>query len=290
MTRKKTNELGIVSIVGPGLIGGSIGLGLRKNRLAKSVIGVGHRRESLRKALKMGAIDQATLDIRNGVHEADIVILCTSVRLIPKMAARAIPAMKPGAILTDVGSTKRHIVKSVAAIKRKNIAFIGGHPIAGSEQRGIGAARKELFKGCICILTPTNRNARALRKIKSMWRGLGAEVHLLSPVEHDQTLAYTSHLPLLLAASLVNTVGPKRLPYSGPGFRDMTRIASSDPALWRDILLQNRRKVLGALTSFQKELRSLKSIINGRKQERLSSRLMRAKRMRDAILTGHNNS
>ncbi|MFQ5861755.1 MAG: prephenate dehydrogenase [Candidatus Brocadiales bacterium] len=290
MVRKKVNNLGIVSIVGPGLIGGSIGLGLKKNGLAKSVIGVGHRQVSLKKALKMGAIDRATLDVRKGVRDADIVILCTSVRLIPEMAAKAIPAMKPGAILTDVGSTKRRVVEFVKAIKRKDIAFIGGHPIAGSEQRGIGAARHDLFKGCICILTPTNWNTRALQTIKSLWRGLGAKVHLLSPDEHDQTLASTSHLPLLLAASLVNTVGAKKFPYSGPGFRDMTRIASSDPGLWRDILLQNRREVLEALALFQKELRSLKSTIYERKSEKLSSRLMRAKRLRDAIPNNPNNS
>lgn len=285
MARKKKTgrNLGIVSIVGPGLIGGSIGLGLRKNGLCESVIGIGHRRVSLAKALRMGAIDEATQDIEKGVAEADVVILCTSVRLIPDMAARAIPAMKRGAILTDVGSTKREIVETVGRIRRKDTAFIGGHPIAGLEKRGIDAARKDLFEGSVCILTPTGRNMGALRTIKAMWQGLGARVHTLSPKEHDKTLASTSHLPLLLAASLVNMVGTKKLPFTGPGFRDMTRIASSDPVLWCDILLQNRREVLAALASFEKELDALKFAMDKKRPGRLSSRLLRAKRLRDTL-------
>ncbi len=285
MADKKSTKLGVVCIVGTGMIGGSIGLGLRKKRLARRVVGVGHRRASLTKALKMGAIDSATLDIKEGVREADMVIMCTSVELIPEMAAEAVPAMKRGAILTDVGSTKRRIVEFVECIGRDDIAFVGGHPIAGSEQRGIGAARADLFKGCVCILTPVNRSRseKALRRVKAMWQGLGAKVHLLSPDEHDRTLASTSHLPLLLASSLANTVGPKKLPYAGPGFRDMTRIASSDPALWRDILLQNRRDVLRALKSFKKELDAMESAIDGEKAAALYSRLMRAKRLRDSI-------
>lgn len=283
MVGKKTAKLGTVCIVGPGLIGGSIGLGLKKKGLAELVIGVGHRRVSLSKALKMGAIDRATQDIKKGVRSADIVILCTSVRLIPQMAAKAVPVMKRGAILTDVGSTKQHIVKCIQDIKRKDIPFIGGHPIAGSERRGIEAAKADLFEERLCILTPASRNTGALRAIKALWQGLGAKINILSPDEHDRTLAATSHLPLILAASLVNTVGAKKLPYTGPGFCDMTRIASSDPELWCDILFQNRRKVLDALKLFQKELSHIESAIYGEKQARLSSQLMRAKRLRDTV-------
>ncbi len=290
MSRNTAKNLGTVSIIGPGLIGGSIGLGLKKNRLAKSVIGIGHRRVSLAKALKMGAIDRATQNIAKGVRDADIVILCTSVRLIPEMAARAIPSMKRGAVLTDVGSTKGEIVALIEEMKREGIAFIGGHPVAGSEQRGVAAARGDLFKGSVCILTPTDCKVQELREVKSLWRGLGARVRVMSPEEHDRTLAVTSHLPLLLAASLVKTVGKGKLPYCGAGLCDMTRIASSDPALWCDILLQNRREVLSALAVFQKELDSLKSTIDGRWSRILSSRLMRAKRLRDTIVNGSNKS
>lgn len=283
-TTKTTKKLGTVCIVGPGLIGGSIGLGLKKRRLAGTVIGVGHRRVSLTKAVKMGAVDRTTQDIGEGVHDADIVILCTSVRLIPEMAAAAIPAMKHGAVLTDVGSTKGQIVELIEGMaEEEGVEFIGGHPVAGSEQRGVAAARAGLFEGAVCILTPTGGHARALRKIKSLWRGLGARVHVMTPDEHDRTLAATSHLPLLLAASLANTVDEKKLPYCGPGVRDMTRIASSDPELWRDILLQNRHEVLGVLNVFQKELDSLKSAIDGRWSRVLSAKLMRAKRLRDKI-------
>ncbi|MCP4364447.1 MAG: prephenate dehydrogenase [Planctomycetes bacterium] len=285
MANKKSTKPGVVCIIGPGMIGGSVGLGLRKKRLAGQVIGVGHRRASLTKALKMGAIDTATLDLEEGVREADIVIICTSVELIPEMAAKAIPAMKRGSVLTDVGSAKRGIVEFVERARRNDIAFVGGHPIAGSERRGIDAAKADLFVGSVCILTPVNRRRgeKALRRVKAMWQGLGAKVHLLSPAEHDRTLASTSHLPLLLASALVNTVGAKKLPYAGPGFRDMTRIASSDAGLWRDILLQNRREVIQALKSFKKELDALESAIDGKKAAALHSRLKRAKRLRDSI-------
>jgi prephenate dehydrogenase len=285
MANKKSTKPGVVCIIGPGMIGGSVGLGLRKKRLAGQVIGVGHRRASLTRALKMGAIDTATLDLEEGVREADMVIICTSVELIPEMAAKAIPAMKRGAVLTDVGSAKRGIVEFVERARRNDIAFVGGHPIAGSERRGIDAAKADLFVGSVCILTPVNRrrSEKALRRVKAMWQGLGAKVHLLSPAEHDRTLASTSHLPLLLASSLVNTVGAKKLPYAGPGFRDMTRIASSDAGLWRDILLQNRREVIQALKSFKKELDALESAIDGKKAAALYSRLKRAKRLRDSV-------
>ncbi len=255
MQRQK--GLGIVSIIGPGLIGGSIGLGLKGQKLAKRVIGVGHRDASLEKALKMHAIDHATKDLRKGVREADVVILCTSVKLIPEIAKKVVPWMKESSILTDVGSTKRYIVEEIKALGREGVEFIGGHPLAGSEQRGIEAARS--------------------------WEALGARVRFLSPEEHDLMMAFVSHLPQVVSTSLVNTLRPGQLAFTAKGFKDTTRIASSDPALWQDILLQNRKALLEAITGFQKEIALVKKALMNKNSKQLFTRLKRAKARRDNL-------
>lgn len=289
---QKKGTLGIVSIVGPGLIGGSIGLGLKKRKLARRVIGVGHRDPSLEKALEMHAIDQATKDLKEGVREADLVILCTSVGLIPEMAKRAIPWMKDSSILTDVGSTKSRLAEEIKALGQRDVEFIGGHPLAGSEKRGVEVASPDLFQGALCILTPIKGNGqarpshgaqRARGIVKGMWEALGAEVKFLSPEEHDLIMAFISHLPLLVAASLVNTLRPGQKAFTARGFKDLTRIASSDPALWRDILLQNRGAVLEAITDFQREIALVKKALQEKDPRQLFARLKRAKGLRDSL-------
>ena len=284
-------DLGIVSIIGPGLIGGSIGLGLKARNLAGRVIGVGHRDASLEKALEMHAVDHATKDLKEGVREADIVILCTSVKLIPVIAKKVMPWMKVGSIITDVGSTKRGIVEKIMALNRgsrsisdKGVKFIGGHPLAGSEQRGITAARPDLFQGATCILTPTGGDSQARDVVKGMWEALGAKVRFLSPKEHDLIMAFISHLPQLVATSLVNTLQPGQLAFTSRGFKDLTRIASSDPTLWRDILLQNREALLEAINDFQKEIALLKKALLEKNSKRLFARLKRAKSRRNKLL------
>jgi prephenate dehydrogenase len=291
---QEKESLGVVSIIGPGLIGGSIGLGLKERKLARRVIGVGHRDSSLEKALEMHVVDQATKDLREGVKEADLVILCTSVGLIPEMAERVIPWMKDSSILTDVGSTKGSIVERVNALSRAGVEFIGGHPLAGSERRGVEAARPDLFEGAICILTPVRQNGRgspstasrrASAVIGGMWEALGARVESLSPEEHDLVIAFISHLPQLVATSLVNTLRPGQLPFTARGFKDLTRIASSDPSLWKDILLQNRKALLEAITDFQKEIAQFKKALVKKDSGQLLVRLKRAKKRRDKLLS-----
>lgn len=290
---QEQGSLGIVSIIGPGLIGGSIGLGLKGRKLAKRVIGVGHRDISLEKALEMHAIDQATKDLKEGVREADIVIICTSVGLIPEMAERIMPWLKAPSILTDVGSTKGSIVERIKASSRGGVEFIGGHPLAGSERRGVEAASADLFQGATCILTPLAKNGlsspsyssrRARSVVKGMWETLGAKVRILSPEEHDLIMAFVSHLPQLVATSLVNTLRPGQLSFTARGFKDLTRVASSDPALWRDILLQNRKALLEAITDFQKEIVLIKKALVRKDSKQLFARLKRAKSRRDNLL------
>ncbi len=280
-------NFGIVTIVGTGLIGGSIGLGLKKKGLTKRVLGVGHRKPSINKALKMKAVDEGTTDIEKSVSQADIVILATSVDLIPGLARKAIPLMKRSAILTDVGSTKGYIVSQISKdIKdkcgRNNLNFIGAHPLAGSEQRGIESARPDLFEDSVCILTPTNLSSkRCVEKIANMWKALGAKISILKPHVHDEIVAFTSHLPHLIASELTNVVDEKHWKFGANGLRDTTRIASGDPKLWLSICKQNRVKIIEALQCFSEETKSMLRDMEEENDNEILNRLKKAKALRD---------
>lgn len=280
-------NFGIVTIVGTGLIGGSIGLGLKKKGLTKRVLGVGHRKPSINKALKMKAVDEGTTDIEKSVSQADIVILATSVDLIPDLARKAIPLMKRSAILTDVGSTKGYIVSQISKdIKdrcgRNNLNFIGAHPLAGSEQRGIESARPDLFEDSVCILTPTNLSSkRCVEKIANMWKALGAKISILKPHVHDEIVAFTSHLPHLIASELTNVVDEKHWKFGANGLRDTTRIASGDPKLWLSICKQNRVKIIEALQCFSEETKSMLRDMEEENDNEILNRLKKAKALRD---------
>jgi prephenate dehydrogenase len=280
-------NFGIVTIIGTGLIGGSIGLGLKKKGLTKRVLGVGHRKPSINKALKMKAVDEGTTDIEKSVSQADIVILATSVDLIPDLARKAIPLMKKSAILTDVGSTKGYIVSQISKdIKdrcgRNNLNFIGAHPLAGSEQRGIESARSDLFEDSVCVLTPTDLSSkRCVEKIANMWKALGAKISILKPHVHDEIVAFTSHLPHLIASELTNVVDEKHWKFGANGLRDTTRIASGDPKLWLSICKQNRVKIIEALQCFSEETKSMLRDMEEENDNEILNRLKKAKALRD---------
>ena len=277
-----------ICIIGPGLIGGSIGLGLKKRNLAKTIIGVGHKASSIENALKMRAIDSGTLNIDMAVKDADIVILATSVDKIIDMAKRVIPLMKCNAILTDVGSTKKHIVEHITNNMREDIAFIGAHPIAGSEQRGVEFASPDLFVGCNCIITPLNKNSKGLETISSLWQLLGAKIIYLNPEQHDEILAYVSHLPHLIASCLVNSIKQEHLVYGASGLRDTTRVASGDPELWINIFDQNRENVIKSIDQFMGELAGFRNDLLKKNDTLILDRLKKAKLSRDSVF--HNNS
>ncbi|MBO1225363.1 MAG: prephenate dehydrogenase/arogenate dehydrogenase family protein [Candidatus Scalindua sediminis] len=280
-------NFGIVAVIGTGLIGGSIGLGLKERRLAKLVIGAGHRKVSINKALQIKAIDEGTIDIEKAVKRADIVILATSVDLIPDLARKAIPLMKRSAILTDVGSTKGYIVSQInKEIKdkcgRNDLNFIGAHPLAGSEQRGIESARPDLFEDSVCILTPTNLSSkRCVEKISNMWKALGAKISILKPHVHDEIVAFTSHLPHFIASELTNVVDEKHWKFGANGLRDTTRIASGDPKLWLSIWKQNRVKIIEALQCFSEETKSMLRDMEEENDNEILNRLKKAKALRD---------
>ncbi|MEP9412054.1 MAG: prephenate dehydrogenase/arogenate dehydrogenase family protein [Candidatus Brocadia sp.] len=281
-------HFGTVCIIGPGLIGGSIGLGLKKGNLAKTIVGVGHRASSVESAIKMRAIDYGTLNIDDAVKDADIVILATSVDKIINTAKRVIPLMKHNAILTDVGSTKSHIVEQITSGIREDISFIGAHPIAGSEQRGVEFASPDLFVGCNCIITPPNKNSKGLEVVSSLWQLLGAKIIYLTAEQHDEIFAHVSHLPHLIASCLINSINQEHLVYGASGLRDTTRIASGDPELWINIFDQNRENVIKSIDQFMAELAGFRSDLLKKNDTVLLDKLKKAKLLRDSVF--HNNS
>ncbi|MBT6226294.1 MAG: prephenate dehydrogenase [Candidatus Scalindua sp.] len=280
-------NFGVVAILGTGLIGGSIGLGLKERGLATTIIGVGYRKVSINKALKINAIDEGTLKVEDAVKQADIIILATSVNLIPEYAKKIIPLMKKSAILTDVGSTKDYIVSQVnneikSTCDGEKPNFIGAHPLAGSEQRGIESARPDLFEGSVCVLTPTSLNSKkSITRLSNMWKALGAKISVLTPSKHDEVLALVSHLPHFVASSLAGVIDEKHWKFAASGLRDTTRIASGDPELWLSISKQNKKELIEALRCFSEEVECMINDLEKGNDKKLLGRLKKAKTVRD---------
>jgi prephenate dehydrogenase len=253
---------GRLSILGVGLLGGSIGLAAKSAVTNCMVIGYGHRRPSLNAALQMGAVDKIYDRPAEAVRDADLVILCTPVGVLPQMLGAIGPALKAGAIVTDVGSTKASVVSAAKNLLPKTAHFIGSHPMAGSEKRGVDFARADLMQGALCIVTPDEAcDSSALEKVESFWRLIGMRTTRLSPAEHDRRLADVSHLPHAVAAALVAMQDPASFDLSGKGFADATRIAGGDGGLWRDILLDNRENVLASIGRLNAQLRALEELL-----------------------------
>lgn len=275
-----------VTIIGVGLIGGSIGLAIKKRRIAREVIGVFRRTSTLKKALKRKAVDRATLSIQKGVEGADLIILALPVSSIPGLAADAVKYAKGGAIITDVGSTKGWIVGRIEKMMdaHKMISFVGSHPMAGSEHAGVEFAESDLLKSAPCIVTKTARtNGRALDKIKKFWKGLGADVKVMSPASHDKSVAFISHLPHIVAFSLAGAVPEKDMVYAAEGFKDTTRVASSDPNLWADIFLTNKNEIMPAAKMFGKYYKNMLRVLSRSDYPGIVSMLKRAKSKRDKL-------
>jgi prephenate dehydrogenase len=254
------------AVIGIGLIGGSYGLAMKARGLAQRVVGVARREMTLKAALEVGAADEVTSDEREAVRAADLVILCTPVGSIADMARHIQPALKRECVVTDAGSTKAGIVRDCEAILGSR--FVGGHPMAGSHETGPQFARADLFEGATYALTPTPQtDPAALETVRTLAERLGSRTLILDAQTHDELVAFTSHLPHVVAFALANAVAAKQndnpltAQLAASGFRDMTRLATSDPPLWTDICLANRDAVLTAIAEFERCLRVLKSAL-----------------------------
>ncbi|MDB5350978.1 MAG: prephenate dehydrogenase [Planctomycetota bacterium] len=241
--------------MGVGLIGGSVGLALRARGLADRVVGVGRDPARLALAKKLGAIDDIAPDLVRGVVQADVAVVCTPVSQIAEECLRIAAAGPEGLLITDAGSTKSAIVRAVEADPRARSMFCAAHPIAGSERHGVASARADLFEGRAVVLTPTDRTpSDRLRRATAFWRALDAQVLTMRPDRHDAALALTSHLPHAVASALAGAIPVEMLPLAGGAYRDVTRVAASDPSLWTEIFLANRGSMVAALAAFRSRL------------------------------------
>jgi prephenate dehydrogenase len=278
-----------VTIVGLGLIGGSLGMAIRKKKLAR-VIGLTRERPKAAQAVKIKAFDYASTNVRGILQDADIIFICYPIHLIVPELRKIIRFVKPGAIITDVGSSKGSVVKEAERIVRKGVFFVGGHPMAGRERVGLEHAQADLFDGKNYILTKTSRtNMRALNTLKAFISKLGARVRVLDPAVHDSIVAGISHTPVAVAAALVDSVmgagrsssGMKELAASG--FRDSTRIASGDPKLGTDMFVTNKKAVLASLSSFKKSLSGIEKLVRRGDSAAIRERLSKIKSFRDSM-------
>jgi prephenate dehydrogenase len=277
-------RLGTLTIVGVGLIGGSIGLAVKRHGLAERVVGVGRRPEPLRFGQEHGILDAFSLDVAAGVHDAEMVVFCTPVQRIVDQARAAAPHCPAGCLLTDVGSTKAAIVEALECRLPAGVHFVGSHPLAGSEKQGCEHASAQLFDGRLTIVTQTPHTDRpALDKAAAFWQGLSSRVRIMGPQEHDRALATTSHLPHLVAAALASMLPTGLHALTASGFRDATRIAAGDPTLWTGIFASNRSAVLDALQLLEDQLAKFRHALESSDEQRLSELLAQAKRVRDAL-------
>ena len=277
-----------ITIIGIGLLGGSIGLAARKRRLAKEIAGYARREKTIAECEKIGALDYATTDLLAAVSDADLVILCTPLAQMRTLAQQIAPALKRGAIVTDVGSVKADVVRELESLVIKAGAhFVGSHPMAGGEKTGVLAAKADLYANAVCVITATKRsNPAAVRKVEQFWQSLGARTLRLDAAKHDLLVSRTSHLPHVTAAALAGLVLDPKHPKSqaglcATGFRDTTRIASGSPEMWRDIALANRKNVSHSLDVFIGELKKFQSALKKNDAKAVEKFFAIAKERRD---------
>lgn len=274
-----------VTVIGVGLLGGSAALAIKAHDSRVKIAGVGRRRASLDAAMQAGAIDSAHLDVEQAVAETDLVILATPVGVFEKYL-RAVAGLLPArALVTDVGSTKSGVVRAAERVLGKGGPFVGSHPMAGGEAKGVAFARADLFAGATCIITPTDDTpARAAGRIERFWQTLGMRTVRMSPAAHDRVTARVSHLPHVLAGLLMLLPRKSDLGVAATGFRDATRLAGGDPEMWRDILVTNRKQVLAAIDEFDDSLMNLRDLVELADAPGIEKFLAAAKKRRDSTI------
>lgn len=277
-----------ITIVGVGLLGGSLGLAVRKRRIAREAAGYARRKATIAESEKMGALDYVTTDLLAAVSGADLVILCSPLAQMKPLVKQLLPALKHGAIVTDVGSVKAGVVRDLESLVAKAGAhFVGSHPMAGAEKTGVLAAREDLFQCAVCVVTPTRKtNRAALKKVERFWQDVGGRVLTLTPELHDAFVSRSSHLPHITAAALARQILDPAQPKAqtllcANGFRDTTRIASGSPEMWRDIALANRKNISRALDGFAAELRKFQTALKRNDAKSVAKFFETAKQRRD---------
>jgi len=281
-----------VAIIGPGLIGSSLARVLRRDGLAGEIVASSRRQTTLDKVMELKLADQVTDDPAEAARRADLVVIATPLSAYAEIGLRIAPVMAPGTIVTDVGSVKAAVIRDLAPLLPQGIHFVPGHPIAGTEHSGPESGFAELFDGRWCILTPAaGTDDKAVERIKAMWQSAGMKVVTMDAEHHDKVLAITSHLPHLIAYTIVGTatdleetLKSEVINFSASGFRDFTRIAASDPVMWRDVFLANREAVLEMLQRFNEDLTALQRAIRWGEGDKLEERFTRTRAIRRSII------
>jgi prephenate dehydrogenase len=276
-------------IVGVGLLGGSIGMALRERKLAKMVVGVSRKQSNLAAAIERGAIDMSSPSLEEACQGADLAIICTPVQTVAAHVVRCAQQMPNGGLITDVGSTKQNIVEAVAQTSAI-AAFVGSHPLAGSEKSGVEYAKEDLLENRLVVVTPGLEPARLNQgqldlavRAESLWHALGARTMRMSPSEHDHAVARTSHLPHLLASALAGATPETVLPLAASGWCDTTRVASGGAELWRQIFEDNRTPIVSALEEFSAILQQWLDALRNGDSNRLTELLIEGKQKRDSL-------
>ncbi|RJP21994.1 MAG: prephenate dehydrogenase/arogenate dehydrogenase family protein [Candidatus Abyssobacteria bacterium SURF_5] len=276
-----------VAIIGVGLIGGSIGLALKKRGLCGSITGLGRSHQSLANAAKAGAIDEAAPDIPEAVNGADLVVVCTPVGSVAGVIAEMDSSLEENAYVTDVGSTKLNIVRAVEELPRASMRYVGSHPLAGSDRKGAAHASADLFEGAAVFVTPTlATNPQVNETIQELWARLGAKVVEVAPEAHDRIVARTSHLPHIAASLLVaglRTLSPEDNRLVGKGFLDTTRIAASDPEMWTEICLENIEEIREAMATLREDMEEFDLYLSEGSYEKLFEFFRSVKIVRDSF-------
>lgn len=277
-----------ITLVGVGLLGGSLGLAVKQRGLASKVDGLVRRSASVTECHRLGVVDHATRDVARAVEGADLIVICTPISRMKGLLVQMLPAMKKGCLVTDVGSVKASVVRELEPmVSKAGGHFVGSHPMAGAEKTGPASARADLFEGAVCVVTPSRTSvSTAVKRIEALWKAVGGVPMTLSAEKHDDLVSRSSHLPHIVAAGLVNyvlsPVHPKtQARLCGTGFRDTTRIASGSPAMWRDIVLANRVNLARVLGVFIADLEEFKHALEVEDIAAIDDFLEKAQQRRD---------
>jgi cyclohexadieny/prephenate dehydrogenase len=281
-----------VCIVGLGLIGGSIGLAIKRSNISNQITGYARSNSTLERAIELGLVDSVKDNLKDAVNNSDLVILATPLSTFRELVEEMNPFLKKGCIITDTGSAKLTVIEDLKDILPNGVEFVPGHPIAGTEESGPDAGFAELFDNRWCILTPTEDNSsNAVDLVKDFWESIGSKVEIMDPMHHDKVLAITSHIPHLIAFNIVGTANnlanvteKEVIKYSAGGFRDFTRIAASDPKMWSDIFTYNSEAVLEMLELFSNDLAKLKAAVIKKDSDLLFSNFEKTREVRKNII------
>lgn len=284
-----------VALIGVGLIGSSLARALRGKGLARRIAGCVRSQASRDKVLELGLADSVHAEAGAAVEDADLVVVCTPIGTYARIAEAMAPKLKRGAIVTDVGSVKQAVIRDLGPLLPEGVHFVPGHPIAGTERSGPEAGFAELFERRWCVLTPPpGTDAQAVERVAALWRACGSDVEIMEAGHHDKVLAMTSHLPHIIAYTIVGTATDLEtstqaevVKFSAGGFRDFTRIAGSNPVMWRDIFLNNREAVLEILQRFSEDLTALQRAIRWGEGETLEALFRRTREIREEVVEAH---